>query len=306
MSIKFVAWWITHSNAVLTDALESIINIVAGVFALFSLIIAAKPKDLNHPYGHGKIEFISVGFEGALIALAGLGMIGKAIYNFFYPQGIHQLDIAIWLTALTGAINFVMGRWLERRGKTDQSITLVGSGKHLQSDGYSSLGMLIGLALVWWTGWYLLDNVLAIIFGGIILFTGYNLLRKSLAGIMDEADYQLITQLVEVLDRDRKDNWIDIHNFRVIQYGAALHIDCHMTLPWYFDNRQSHREVKALERLMEQNCAAPVEHFIHIDACDSESCRICQKQDCPVREKPTEVRLPWTIENIMENKPHEA
>ena len=306
MGIKFVAWWMTHSNAVLTDALESIINIVAGLFALFSLIIAAKPKDLNHPYGHGKIEFISVGFEGALIALAGLGMIGKAIYNFFYPQEIHQLDIAIWLTAITGAVNFVMGKWLERRGKKDQSITLVGSGKHLQSDGYSSLGMLLGLSLVWWTSWYVLDNVLTIIFGAIILITGFNLLRKSLAGIMDEADYKLINELVAVLDRERKDNWIDIHNFRVIQYGAALHIDCHMTLPWYFDNRQSHREVKALERLMEQNCASPVEHFIHIDACNSEACRICQKKDCPVRENPTEVRLPWTIENIMENKPHEV
>ncbi|GJM35655.1 MAG: cation transporter [Saprospiraceae bacterium] len=306
MSIKFYAWWATRSNAVLTDALESIINIVAGAFALFSLIIAAKPKDLNHPYGHGKIEFISVGFEGALIALAGIGMICKGGYNFFFPQTIHQLDLGIWLTGLTGVVNFAMGWWLEKRGKKDHSVTLTGSGKHLQTDGYSSLGLLLGLALVWLTNLYVLDNILAIIFGMIILFTGYNLLRKSLAGIMDEADYQLITRLVEVMDRERQDNWIDIHNFRVIQYGASLHIDCHMTLPWYFDNRQSHQEIKVLEKLIEENCSAPVELFIHIDACTTEACRICQKQDCNVRASPTETRLPWTIDNIMENMPHKV
>lgn len=304
MGVKFVTWYLTDSNAILTDALESIINVVAGSFALFSLILAAKPRDRNHPYGHGKIEYLSAGFEGALIVVAGLSIIGKAAYNFLHPQVIHQLDIGLILTAVTGGINYGMGAILESKGRKSESITMIASGRHLKSDAYSSLGLIVGLGLVMLTRWYALDNVIAVIFGLIILWTGYNLLRKSVAGVMDEADYELITDLVEILDRERRDNWIDIHHFRMVKYGAALHIDCHMTLPWYFDNRESHREVKKMEALINEHCHLPAEVSIHVDPCTPKLCEICQVQDCPERAHPFRERIRWTLENAMENKQH--
>jgi cation diffusion facilitator family transporter len=244
MGVKFVAWWITNSNAILTDALESIINIVAGGFALYSLILSAKPQDENHPYGHGKVEFLATGFEGSLVILAGIAMIVKGGYNLFNPQEIASLDLGMIIVAVAGFINYGMGGWLERQGKKHHSYVLQADGKHLKTDGWSSAGLLVGLGLVYLTGIVWIDNLTAIVFGFIILYAGYRLTRTSIAGIMDEADTHLISDLITHLDQNRSPNWIDIHNFRIIKYGGTLHIDCHMTVPWFFDVREAHQEVE--------------------------------------------------------------
>jgi len=304
MAIKFIAWWFTNSNAVLSDALESIINVVAGAFALYSLVIAAQPRDHNHPYGHGKIEFVSAGFEGALIFLAGISIIGKAIYNLQFPQPIGALDIGVILTVVTGGFNYMMGIYLEKRGRKVESTIMVASGKHLQSDAWSSLGLIIGLALVWATGWYVLDSVIAILFALLIIYTGYGLVRSAMAGIMDETDTALVAEIVEQLQAHRSPHWIDIHNLRVIKYGAHLHIDCHMTVPWYFTTREAHQEVEALERLANDNRENPVELFIHIDPCMPNSCPLCMKEDCAYRKHVFERRVDWTMENVVVNERH--
>ncbi|WP_373551105.1 cation diffusion facilitator family transporter [Haliscomenobacter sp.] len=304
MAIKFIAWWFTNSNAVLSDALESIINVVAGAFALYSLGIAAQPRDHNHPYGHGKIEFVSAGFEGALIFLAGISIIGKAIYNLQFPQPIGALDIGVILTVVTGGFNYLMGIYLEKRGRKVESTIMVASGKHLQSDAWSSLGLIIGLGLVWATGWYVLDSVIAILFALLIIYTGYGLVRSAMAGIMDETDTALVAEIVEQLQAHRSPHWIDIHNLRVIKYGAHLHIDCHMTVPWYFTTREAHREVEALERLVNDNRENPVELFIHIDPCMPNSCPLCMKEDCAYRKHVFEKRVEWTMENVVVNERH--
>ena len=307
MGGKFLAWWLTNSNAILTDALESIINVVAATFGLYSLILAAKPRDSNHPYGHGKVEFLSAGFEGALIFLAGIAIWLKAGYNIIYPQPLFNLDIGLAITGFAGAVNFGIGHYLEKRGVHSNSLIMEASGKHLKSDAYSSAGLLIGLGLVLATGIPLLDNLLAILFGAVIMFTGLRLVRRSVAGIMDEADYQLIDNMVETLHRNRRDSWIDVHNFRVIKYGPTLHIDCHMTVPWYFDTRHSHSEVKNFEDLLKAHSSVPVECFIHVDPCEPpRNCRICQMKNCAVRRASTEARVEWTLENIMNNAQHEV
>lgn len=305
MAVKFIAWWLTNSNAILSDASESIINIAAGVFAFYSLSLAAKPRDSNHPYGHGKIEFLSAGFEGGLIFLAGIGIVIKAGYNIVYPQNIQRLDLGLYLTVFSGAVNYVMGYLLERRGRLASSLTLLASGKHLKSDAWSSLGLVFGLLIVTLTKIPVLDSVVAAVFGLVILFTGFQLMRKSIAGIMDEADYHLIEQLVQVLDEHRRSNWIDVHNFRVIKYGATLHIDCHITVPWYFSTRDSHAEVKAFEKLVVEKNGLPVELFIHVDPCEPpDSCAICQKTDCTVRGAPFLYHIPWRLDNIMADQKH--
>ncbi|MCB0677694.1 MAG: cation transporter [Saprospiraceae bacterium] len=305
MAGKFYAWWTTNSNAILTDALESIINVVAGGFALYSLLLAFKPRDLNHPYGHGKIEFLSAGFEGGLIFLAGISIIGKSCYNLLYPQQLGSLDLGMLVTALAGGVNFVLGWVLERRGKQFGSLILIADGRHLKSDAYSSAGLLVGLFLLRLTGIQWIDNATALLFGALILYTGYRLLRTSVAGIMDEADYQLVKSITQHLDQHRSANWVDLHNFRVIKYGSALHIDCHLTVPWYLEVKEAHNETKSMEKQVAHSCSTPVEVFVHTDPCaPPSSCTVCLKTDCPVRQADFIRRVSWSLENVLSNDKH--
>lgn len=302
--LKFGAWWWTNSNAILTDALESIINIVAGIFALYSYSISIKPKDHDHPYGHGKIEFLSAGFEGALIFIAGIAIIYKSVWNLYHPHEVLHLEIGLIIILITGLINFFVGATLVKRGKMINSLTLEASGKHLKTDAYSSLGLLLGLGIVYYTEIDMLDNIVAIIFGIVIIITGYGLLRSSIAGIMDETDEDLISAFVKDLEKNRVDDWIDMHNVRIIKYGSNLHIDCHLTLPWYYNTRESHDAMKIFEDTAKKLSDRPVELFVHVDPCLPTSCQICQKIDCKERTKPFSKRIIWTPENTTIDKKH--
>lgn len=302
---KTIAYFLTESNAILSDVLESCINVAAGSFALYSLYVASKPKDENHPYGHGKIEFISATFEGSLIIMAGILIIGKSIYNFVFPYEVHQLDLGIYLTAGAGLFNFAMGGVLVNQGKKNHSMSMEADGKHLLSDAYSTIGMIIGLTIVYFTQIFWIDNVIALTFGLIISVTGIRILKKSIAGIMDEADEKLLGKIVETLEENRKENWIDLHNLRVIKYGAILHLDCHMTLPWYYNNKESHKELDDMERLIKHHYGDQAEMFIHTDPCKEISCQLCQLHSCDVRQNKFEKILTWTAENVLADAQHE-
>ncbi len=302
--IKFVAYHFTSSNAVLTDALESIINIVAAAFGLFSLVYSARPKDENHPYGHGKIEFLAIGFEGALIFFAGCGMIVTAIYAFLKPHELSHLDIGLYLVGATAVVNFFIGRYLIGMGKKMHSHTLVADGQHLLSDTYSSLILIAGLVIMLITGKHLIDTFLTFGLGVYILIVGYKLLRNSLAGLMDETDFNIVKQVIEALNKERKAQWIDIHNLRVVRYGYHLHIDAHLTLPWYDLLRVSHDEVKSLEKIINFHFGNRVEFFIHTDPCLPDACSICTISNCNVREFPFKQKMDWNMELLMKNLPH--
>lgn len=301
---KFIAYFYTNSNAILTDALESIINVVAGIVSLYSLVVSARPKDLNHPYGHGKIEFVAATLEGTLILMAGGIIILKSFYNLFHPIELHQLDFGIILIAATGIINFAIGYKIVRKGQENNSMILVAGGKHLTSDAYSTLGILIGLVLVYLTNWIWLDSLVAILFGAIISMTGYRILRTSLAGIMDEADYELLKKIVDVLNDNRRDNWIDIHNLRVIKYGATLHIDCHLTVPWYLTVLEAHDEVEAVGKLIKMKIDPSIEMFIHTDPCIFPSCSVCDKPDCEHRQQAFKRKIKWEFDKVIADKKH--
>jgi cation diffusion facilitator family transporter len=302
---KFVAFFLTNSNAILTDALESIINVVAGGFSLYSLILSAQPRDENHPYGHGKIEFIAATLEGSLILVAGSIIIFKSIYNLVEPVALQQLDIGILLIAASGIINYIVGYITSRRGKSAKSMVLLAGGKHLISDAFSTTGILAGLVLIYVTGLVWLDSVVAILFGGIICVTGYRILRASVAGIMDEADYELLKEIVKVLNENRRENWIDIHNLRVIKYGSTLHIDCHLTVPWYLNVMEAHDEVEAVGKVVREKIDPSIELFIHTDPCIETSCSVCTKRDsCDVRLHPFKARVEWELEKVIADRKH--
>ncbi|WP_315818065.1 cation diffusion facilitator family transporter [Paraflavitalea speifideaquila] len=293
-----MAYFLTHSVAILTDALESTVNVTAGFIGLYSLYVAAKPRDENHPYGHGKAEFLSAAVEGTLIGVAGLIIIYEAVDNLLHPRPLQKLDYGIILVALTAIINFSMGYYSIKRGHKNNSLALIASGKHLQSDTWSTLGIIVGLALIYFTGISWLDGAVAMLFGFILIFTGYRILRQSIAGIMDEADKELLMKMVEVLNNHRRENWIDLHNLRVIKYGGQLHVDCHLTVPWYFNVHEAHREIDQLSSLIRREFGHTLELFVHSDPCLDFSCSICTKKDCTVRKKPFEKQLPWTLDNL--------
>lgn len=304
LAIKFIAYFSTLSVSILTDALESIVNVVAGVIGLYSLYVAAKPRDSDHPYGHGKAEFLSAAVEGTLIGIAGLVILYKAILSLIHPVELKKIDMGIWLVAATALVNYLVGIYCERIGKKNDSMALQASGKHLQSDTLSTLGIIAGLLLLYFTGWNWVDGVVAILFGGFIIFMGYRILRSSIAGIMDEADRKLLSRLVELLNANRRTNWIDIHNLRVIKYGSILHIDCHLTVPWYLNVHEAHREIDALTELVRKEFGQSVEFFVHSDGCLPFSCPICNKMECTVRKHNFEKKIRWTLDNILKNEKH--
>lgn len=304
-AVKLLAYFLTNSVAVLTDALESTVNVVTSFTGLYSLRIAAKPRDREHPYGHGKAELLSASFEGILILVAGLVIVYESIINLVHAHPVQQLDTGIVLIGFTAVINYLLGIWCIRTGRQNHSMALEASGKHLQSDTWTTAGIIVGLLLLRFTGISWVDSAVAIVFSVFIMVEGYKIIRQTVAGIMDEADMQVLAQFIEVLNTNKRPQWTDLHNLRVIKYGSILHFDCHLTVPWYYNVNQAHEEVEVLERLIDQNFPQTVEMFVHTDGCEPpKSCQICPLLDCPVRKAAFEQRLEWTFENITRNLKH--
>ncbi len=304
MLAKFTAYLITSSNSILTDAAESIVNILASLFAFYSIYVAAQPKDLNHPYGHGKVEFFSVFIEGTLIIIAGILISFKSVYNLFYPHQISELIIGTLIIGISGLINYALGYYLIDQSKKHNSLTLNADGKHLQTDAYTSVGLVIGLMLIHFTGLNYLDSILSISIGIFIIYSGYKLVRKSVSGLMDESDFDTSDEIIAILNTHRKDSWIDMHNLRTQRYGPDIHIDCHLTLPYYFDLNKVHEEVSEVDKLVNFKANSRTEFFIHADPCMPECCHYCRMLECSVRSEPKNMDIAWTIENVTKNQKH--
>ncbi|ODS89162.1 MAG: cation diffusion facilitator family transporter [Chryseobacterium sp. SCN 40-13] len=301
---KLYAWHITGSDAVFSDAMESIVNIIAAFMGLYSLYLAAKPKDTDHPYGHGKVEFITSGVEGALIIFAGIMIIIESTDSLLHGNTLKELNWGILIISLTAAVNYFLGYISYKKGVKENSLVLQSSGKHLQSDTLTTGGVVLSLILVNYTGLFWLDAVVAIVFGGYIIFVGYKIIRKSLKGIMDEADLRMVSDIAELLNKKRKREWIDVHNLKIQQYGSRLHIDGHITLPWYFELREAHSEMEEMIKCIAKSTDRPVEFNFHMDDCKPFSCEICQLFECQVRQRPFVKKVEWTVENIAQQDKH--
>nr|WP_294901147.1 cation diffusion facilitator family transporter [uncultured Pedobacter sp.] len=306
MLMKFGAYYITQSNAILTDAAESIVNVLASAFAFYSIYLASQPKDENHPYGHGKVEFFSAFIEGLLIVLAGLIIVGKSVYNIFQPQQLNAILDGVAIIGVTGIANGLLGLYLIKKGKSLRSITLTADGKHLITDAISTFGLMLGLIVIYFTDVFILDSLISVIVGLYIIYTGYRLVRKSVAGLMDEVDIEVVNNVVNFLNINRKDAWIDVHNLRAQRYGAETHIDCHVTLPYYFDLNQVHDQISEIDRLVGENIGDKTEFFIHADPCIPQCCHYCNVKDCPVRSEAQTDNIVWTVNNTTKNQKHFA
>jgi cation diffusion facilitator family transporter len=299
---KLTAYFLTNSVGILTDALESTVNVVTGFITLYAVYISIKPKDENHPFGHGKAEFMSASVEGFLIIIAGLIIIFEAIKRLFVPVEVSQLDIGIIIVAIAGLLNYFIGSYSIKIGKRYNSIALISGGKHLHSDTYSSIGLVIGLVLLYYTKLAWLDSLIALVFGTIIIVTGLKILKKTTSNLMDEADFKLIEQFGNIIDNNKSNEWIDVHNFKLIKYGNVFHINCDLVLPWNLYLSDAHEEGEKLRNLLVSNFPEDIVFNLHTDECFKKYCKNCKRVDCKERTDDFEAQLNFDMKRFTKER----
>jgi len=265
IALKTLAWWLTGSVGLLSDALESVVNLAAAVLALSMLRLAAAPPDENYPYGFSKAEYFSAGSEGALIVIAAGGIIWAAVPRLVTPQPLDMAMAGLALTVVATAINLVVATVLLRAGRAHHSITLEADGRHLMTDVWTSAGVLVGVALVVVTGWLRLDPLIALGVSVHILWTGFGLMRRSVRGLLDPAisseDQSEVTKLFQEYSRRYG---VSFHALRTRQAGARRFVTFHLLVPDAWTVAQAHRlseEIEARMRSMVPNAAV----FTHIE-----------------------------------------
>lgn len=264
IALKTYAYWLTGSVGLLSDALESLINLVAAIIVLITLSIAARPPDDNHAYGHEKIEYFSSGAEGIMILLAALSIAATAWERLWHPQGLQQLDLGIGMSILASLINLIVARILIGVGHRRHSITLEADGKHLMTDVWTTVGILMGITLIavanhsevtmalakdWgMAGWEILDPIIAILVAVHIVFAGLQLIRRTVAGLMDAAlPEEEQSRIVEVLDRYVAAEQIDYHALRTRYAGARRFMSVHVLVPGEWTVQRGHDLVETME-----------------------------------------------------------
>lgn len=267
MAVKFYTFHLTRSSAVLSDAMESVINVVAAAFAVASIWMAAQPPDSDHPYGHGKIEYFSAGFEGALIVIAAIGIFKTGLSHLFMPRPLVNLPLGLTILAAASLVNLLLGVGLVKVGRTLSSLTLVADGKHVLTDVTTSAGVVAGLLLVRLTGWYWVDGAIACLVGINILVTGIRLVRQSFSALMDASDPVLLDDISRLLEKHRNPMWIDVHQLRAWRSGNFVHIDLHLALPGAHRLDDAHSQAKALEQLLIDHFQGNAGVLVHMDPC---------------------------------------
>ena len=299
LAVKFTAYSMTGSTAVLSDALESIVNVFAAGGAAGAIRFASKPADRNHPYGHGKIEFVSAAFEGGLITFAAVLLVYEAIQTILTGVDLRQLNLGIAVVLGAGIANAMLGLFLLRTGRRHRSPALVADGHHMLSDFWTSLGVGLGLIAVQWTGIVLLDPLIAAAVAIRLAFTGVRLVRQAIGGLMDEEDPQIVKELVEVMDSEAEPGVIRVHSLRAIRSGGFHHVDAHLVVPEYWTIELAHGLTESYARSVISSSAFDGEIEFHTDPCRQIYCSGCRVVDCPVRVEPFVFRPPLTVEEAV-------
>jgi cation diffusion facilitator family transporter len=304
MAAKFYVYFLSGSTTLLTDALESIINVVAASFAYYSIYLASLPKDLNHPYGHGKIEFFASGLEGVLILLASAYIFLHASQHLYASPALSSLDLGMAVSFVSAAINGLLGYYLVQKGRSSHSPALIADGKHLRLDAYNGILVVVALAITYFTNWFWVDSVASFLFAAFMCWQGIHLIRESVAALMDETNPALFEKVTNWVVSNKKAEWIDLHNLRVQQYGGDLHIDCHLTLPRYWDLSRTHEEIHEFEEMLGKLQETHVEIFVHADPCLDECCNHCTISDCAIRKAAFSKTIEWNKMNLALNQKH--
>jgi cation diffusion facilitator family transporter len=215
---------------------------------------------------------------------------------------IESLDIGVIIVAVSGVINYLLGWYSIHQGKKYDSVALVSGGRHLQSDTYSTIGLVAGLLVLYFTGLTWIDSALAILFGAIIACTGIRILRKTINNLIDTADEEVLNKICTAINENKKPEWIDIHNLKVLKSGSSYFIDCDLTLPWYYNIDEGHSSCEELTltilSLFPENALVS----IHSDSCLEHFCSLCRVSGCKYRKQPFKEEKSFTVENLIEAK----
>ncbi|MGN6505808.1 MAG: cation diffusion facilitator family transporter [Tepidisphaeraceae bacterium] len=280
LGLKFAAYWITESSAVFSDAVESIVNVIASLVAFWALSLAHTPPDEKHPYGHGKAEFMAAAFEGGMILLAGVFILIRTVDEvFFQHMEPQQLGLGLVLMAIAFGVNGIVGLILVRLGKRQDSMTLEADGHHLLTDAVTSLGVIVSLAIVHLTGWVWADPLAAFIIAIYIATTGLAVAKRSFGGLMDQQDVDDEKNLIALLDSHvgpsgKEPRICSYHKLRHRHSGRYHWVDFHIVVPAHLTIDDGHRIASAIEyeiecMMGEGNATA------HIEPCEDAHCERC-------------------------------
>lgn len=289
LAIKGAAWFITGSAAILSDALESVTHLGAVGFMYWAVRFASAPPDADHPYGHGKAEQLSIGFEGGAIVLAALVIAVQAVESLVRGVGPASLDLGLILIGIAAVVNLILGLWLQLVGRRLDAPVLIADGKHVLSDVWTSIGVLVGVGVCWLLPpgpWQVgTDAGVALILAGYILWVGLGLMREAAAGLLDQADPALMAKVVAIIESLRSAEWIDVHNLRARRAGDQIHIDFHLVVPATWTVATAHDAVELLEQRLLANFSGQGSVLVHLDHDGSEPYRNASRLTGPLTVK---------------------
>jgi len=300
LAAKYQAYRMTGSAAILSDALESIVNVVAAVFALGGLVFAGRPADRNHPYGHGKIEFFSAAFEGGLIAFASVLVVYGALRSLIQGPEVRQIGLGILIVLGSGLVNLALGGYLVRAGRRYRSLTLVADGQHVLADVWTSGGIVVGLGLVRFTGLAWLDPVVALLVALWLMWTGFKLVRHAAGGLLDEEDPALLNSVLAALQQHLGNGVIRVHHLRAIRSGRFQHVEAHLVVPEFWSVERAHDLSEEVAARTMRDLGAEGEMVFHTDPCHRIYCSVCDLADCPIRREPYRATIPMTLEEAVQ------
>jgi len=294
--VKFFAYGMTSSQAIFSDAVESIVNVLGASAALWAIHIAEQPADNSHPYGHGKMEYFSSAFEGGLIGIAAIILIFESIQVMVNPTTLQRMDSGILLVTIAGLANLATGMFLLSRGKSEDSPALKASGLHLLSDFWTSLGVVLGLGMMLWTGWLWMDAVIGLIIGLNLGIASFKIVGESLNRLADHVDDALLDVLCPVLERHSGDGIIQIHDLRVLKSGRFHHVDAHVIIPEHWTIQAGHDYTLEYEQEVMKELGKTGEIAFHIDPCGQKYCSNCRLKGCDYRQEPFQSRFSFSKE----------
>ena len=295
--IKFWAFQITASQAIFSDAMESIVNVIASGLTLYVLYQKQKPTP-GFPYGAGKLEYISSSIEGSLLVFASLAIYFQAINSLFSHKTLNQLGTGLLLITFTGIVNLALGLFLKYKGRKIKSMALQTSGSHVLSDALTTVGILLGLGLVQVTGWIFLDSLLAIGIASLIGVVGIKHIRSALVEIIDKENPDILKKLAVIFNKVRPSGIIQIHQVKIIRSGSFHHIDAHFVVPEYWDIQKAHEELNFFEKNIERNYEHSIELGFHLDPCRRAYCKFCDVSNCSIRKEKFEKKIPVSLEQM--------
>jgi cation diffusion facilitator family transporter len=304
LAVKLWAWMATGSQAIFSDALESVVNVAASAFALGTLAYAGRPADRDHPFGHGKVEFFAAAFEGGLVFCAALAVLWQAALAFRDGVAPHAIDLGLVLTVAAGLANGILGFWLVQYGRRHRSAAIEADGLHVLSDFWTSLGVVVGLVLVRTTGLWWFDPLAAAVMGMLLLVTGFGIARRAAGGLLDAEDPELLRRVVEQLGRRVRGGIIRIHHLRAIRAGRFHHVSAHVVVPEFWSVQRAHDAAEQLAAEVLRDLPGDADIDFHTDPCERAFCRSCDVEACSVRAQAF-VRLePLTVDEAVAPDPH--